>query len=534
VTTQTTPPEVTSLRLANRGPFRVIDSRIAVGGEGAIYKMAEPAGQVLKHYLPQVLARKGDMLAAKVQAMVDNPPDDPTASQGHVSLAWPQALVLDRGGHFAGYLMAWIDTASSVELHMVSNPADRKRGPKTPPWVGGFTWEYLLRVATNLASATQALHDAGYVIGDFNERNVLVRNNALVTLVDCDSMQVPGPSGTSFLCEVFRPEFTAPELLHADLSQQMRTPESDRFALAVHIYQLLMEGRHPFAGMWLHGAGDKPERHKLAELGLFVQKGDKRLTPQAGTPPFGIFTDDVRRLFLRAFVDGAKDPTARPSGLEWYHVLQGLATTLKKCQARPSHRYPGHLGIKCPWCELEKASQVAPVPATRQVSLPPALAPKRQASPPHQAPVWNRPPPAPPPVQPSWPTPLPGGWNQGWIPPANQQVTPPLGVNGPSPINGLPLWLFSVFPALRWILPLLNPQWTLPAGLKPRPGFMTRLRRTVLVTIRVGCVIWIFGALSAMADPTLPLGGRLSSVITLIPAAYVLFSRRVARWLRGG
>jgi DNA-binding helix-hairpin-helix protein with protein kinase domain len=290
--------------------------------------------------------------------------------------------------------MAWIDTASSVELHMVSNPADRKRGPKTPPWVGGFTWEYLLRVATNLASATHALHDAGYVIGDFNERNVLVRNNALVTLVDCDSMQVPGPSGTAFLCEVFRPEFTAPELLHADLSQQMRTPESDRFALAVHIYQLLMEGRHPFAGMWLHGAGDKPERHKLAELGLFVQKGDKRFT-------------------------------------------QGLATTLRKCQAHPSHRYPGHLGIKCPWCELEKASRVAPVPATRQVSLPPALAPKRQAALPHQAPVWNRPPPAPPPVQSSWPPPPPGGWNQGWIPPANQQVTPPPGANGPLPSSNV-------------------------------------------------------------------------------------------------
>jgi hypothetical protein len=42
VTTQTTPPSVPSLRLASRGPFRVIDSRIAVGGEGTIYKMAEP------------------------------------------------------------------------------------------------------------------------------------------------------------------------------------------------------------------------------------------------------------------------------------------------------------------------------------------------------------------------------------------------------------------------------------------------------------------------------------------------------------
>ena len=106
----------------------------------------------------------------------------------------------------------------------------------------------MLRVATNLASAAQALHDAGYVIGDFNERNIMVRKNALVTLVDCDSMQVPSSTGKPFLCEVFRPEFTAPELLHVNLSKQMRTPESDRFPLAVHIYQLLMEGPQSFRG----------------------------------------------------------------------------------------------------------------------------------------------------------------------------------------------------------------------------------------------------------------------------------------------
>jgi hypothetical protein len=386
---------------------------LAEGGEGIIYKLAEPPGQVLKHYLPKVLAGKGPMLAAKIHAMVSNPPEDPTVHLRHCSLAWPLSAVVDTAGAFAGYVMPAIDRESSVELHMVSNPSDRKRSQKAPPWLRGFTWEYLLRVATNLASATQALHDAGYVIGDFNERNVLVRKNALVSLVDCDSMQVPNPGGEPFLCSVYRQEFTAPELLLVNKSQQARTRESDRFPLAVHIYQLLMEGRHPFAGVW-HGSGDKPELHKLATQGLFVQLGDRRLAPQAGTPPFGIFTRDIQQLFTRAFVNGATDPSARPDGLEWHRHLQRLAHTLVTCQHVEAHRYPRHLGTACPWCKLDKGSQVATAPRPSQVPLPPAVSPpwpQHAVSPalhPYQA--ANQYPTAPP-----APT-----WNPGWAPPPSQ------------------------------------------------------------------------------------------------------------------
>ncbi|MDQ3575444.1 MAG: hypothetical protein M3404_11085, partial [Actinomycetota bacterium] len=440
-----TATEVSSLRLASGGPLRVVTPRIAVGGEGTIYQLAEPADQVLKHYLPQVLGEKGATLAAKVQAMVDNPPEDPTRSAGHVSLAWPEAVVLDGAGAFAGYLMPWIDTTSSVELHMVSNPSDRKRSAKAPPWAAGFTWEYLLRAAANLASATQALHDAGYVIGDFNERNVLVRMNALVSLVDCDSMQVPGPGGTLFLCQVGRPEFTAPELVHANFRKDVRHPESDRFALAVHLYQLLMEGRHPFAGVW-HGQGEKPKQHELAERGQFVQKGDRLLTPQTGTPHFGIFSDDVRKLFLRAFVEGATDPAARPNGREWHRSLQALASTLVTCTADPLHRYAGHLGRRCPWCELATTSSVATSRAGTQVPLPPAQAPPPPPPPQRPAPVWRLPPPAPAPQRSmpppaSWPPAPPGGWQQ------HQTATSQGGASGWSTSQGWRFWIGVVLAA---------------------------------------------------------------------------------------
>jgi hypothetical protein len=162
----------------------------------------------------------------------------------------------------------------------------------------------------------------------------------------------------------------------------------------VHVYQLLMEGRHPFAGTW-SGAGDKPERYELAEQGLFVQNGDKRLAPQAGTPPFAIFTDDVRELFNRAFVAGATKPAARPTGLEWHGALHTLAGTLVSCATDPSHRYPGHLS-ECPWCKLGQGPQTV-MGAPVQAALAPAVAPVGTR--PQPAPMWTRPPPAPPPWQ---------------------------------------------------------------------------------------------------------------------------------------
>lgn len=401
------PAAPNSLRLVTGGALRV-GPKLGEGGEGTVYKTVTPANQALKQYAPNVLTdkNKGPMLAAKLQVMVDNAPSDPTLrSLRHVSLAWPRVLVVDGAGHFAGYVMPLIDKKSSVELHEVENPSDRKRS--RTPWLAGFTWEYLVRIAQNLASATQALHDASYVIGDFNERNVYVRMNTLVTMVDCDSMQVPGPSGSPFLCAVYRPEYTAPELLHTNLHKQARTQESDLFPLAVHIYQLLMEGRHPFAGRW-HLKREKPPLSQLAEDGLFAQMGDKRLTPQAGTPPFTILPGEVRELFLRAFVEGAHDPDARPSALEWFHVLRAAADTLVTCKVNNFHRYAGHLH-SCPWCES----------AAHQQPMPPAVTP---------APPTPAPRPAPAPRPPTIFTPPPPTVHQPgpWQPPQWQPSPKPI------------------------------------------------------------------------------------------------------------
>ena len=76
-----------------------------------------------------------------------------------------------------GYVMHRIDTTNSVEIHTVSNPADRTNPlSSAPQWTRNATWSHLVNVAANLCLAVQNVHGVDAVIGDFQERNILVND----------------------------------------------------------------------------------------------------------------------------------------------------------------------------------------------------------------------------------------------------------------------------------------------------------------------------------------------------------------------
>src|SRR5262249_20945180 len=140
------------------------------------------------------------------------PPADPMYGTGHASIAWPveRLLGVDGPRDVVGYLMPRV--ARALPVYEVYNPRSRLR--LSPLFHQG----YLLRTARNLAAAVAALHERDYVVGDLNETNVLVTNQALVTLVDTDSFQVHDPHGDGgggrrvFRCPVGKAEYTPPEL----------------------------------------------------------------------------------------------------------------------------------------------------------------------------------------------------------------------------------------------------------------------------------------------------------------------------------
>lgn len=380
-----------SFRTAS-GRLVTVGKRLAVGGEGEVYAVAAPHGMVLKKYKPEILV-KAPATEPKLHAMTASPPAEwREATSGHVTLAWPAQVVME-GSCFAGFLMPVVDTDTSVELHRIANPSDRRAATGKTAWMRGFTWKYLVHVAANLARATHVLHaSSSVVIGDFNERNILVTSQARVTLIDCDSMQFTASGGKVYVCRVGRPEFTPPELRRADWNKTVRQPSSDLFALAIHIYQLLMEGEHPFRGVW-SGYGEKPSVPDLAEQGTWAHQRRGKLAPRPAAMGIYLLPASIRELFRQAFEDGATSPACRPTARDWQRALDSLADNLRKCYANEEHFYPPHHKT-CPWCEHERRR------ATATTTVTPTL----QAWPTPVSPA----PPRPTPVSPtlSWPTPV--------------------------------------------------------------------------------------------------------------------------------
>lgn len=340
------------LWLISGEPVQLAAALAGVTGEGTVYGVAGRQDWAAKVFHPTLtgLQHKLD----KVAAMIQSPPPGAVQPDGLVVLTWPQQLLVGERGP-VGFVMPRISTATSVELHTISNPSNRAEPmPNAPQWTKNATWGHLVNVAANLCLAVEVVHRVEAVIGDFQERNILVSDTTRVTLVDCDSMQFTDRSGQRFLCAVGRPEFTAPELAGLNLREQAREKPSDLFALAVHIHQLLMAGNHPFLrGQWT-GGGEQPDALTLAISGDWAGGPNSRLRTHPLAPPVTFLPAEVQRYFTRAFTEGARNPSARPTAAEWRGALSRIQLTT--C-ARNLHQIPIGSGT-CPWCAIDEERTV--------------------------------------------------------------------------------------------------------------------------------------------------------------------------------
>lgn len=290
----------------------------------------------------------------KLRLMAAHPPVDPTRGIGHISICWPLKLVFEPPDRFAGFLMPRVDTASCPQLL-------RFVFPKYYPRV--FSWRNQLEIAANLAGAVAALHEAGYVVGDLNLKNIHVTRSCLVTSVDCDSFQVPDPAGGRVLrCPVGVPEYTAPEFQGLSFSEVDRTASSDVFAFSVILCQLLLTGTHPFAG----GSGQTREEN----IGVGDSIFQHHVLPR-GSPSPEVLPPLLLDLLRLCFHDGHRDPSRRPGMKGYAETLQKAREEIQACKSEPErHTYGSHLR-SCPWCEM--ASQYGFDPYRKEPPKPKSL-----------------------------------------------------------------------------------------------------------------------------------------------------------------
>jgi serine/threonine protein kinase len=294
------------------------------GGQAEVFTVEGKGELAAKIYR----SAPGPIERAKLEWMIGHPPASPGLPG--VLIAWPRELLLDDHGRLIGILMPRVE--HGVPLITAFNP--RLRAQKLPH----YQRAHLILVAQRLATLVETMHHSGYVIGDLNESNVLISSAGDVVLIDADSFQVRALRDgkvITYRSPVGKPDYTAPEIQGVSFHTVDRSFEHDRFALAVLIFQLLMDGRHPYAGRWL-GSDDAPTLEKSIRQGNFpYSRPSAVMQPPPQAPTLASLEPGLAALFERAFGATAMSFLDRPSGEEWAVLLSRTTPTAPIRQARP-------------------------------------------------------------------------------------------------------------------------------------------------------------------------------------------------------
>lgn len=311
-------------------------SEIADSGEAKVWRTNHHG------YLAKIYHEPTPERMEKLAVMIAHPPKEPNSHLNHISFAWPNSSLRNPQGDYVGFLMP--EVKGGKELIDVYNPQRRKKLKLE------IDWRFLHTSALNIASLIAALHEAGYVLGDINPKNILVNNRALPSIIDTDSFQVKSPqNGKIHRCLVGFPGYTPPELMGKDFAKIEQTEVHDRFRLALIIYQLLFSGNSPFEGKWT-GAGETPELDERIKRGIWLYSENSLIERVDRTIPLKIVHPAIRECFIKCFNDGYKNPHLRPTAKEWLEALRIGNDRLTVCDRVDSHFYSRTYG-SCYWCD---------------------------------------------------------------------------------------------------------------------------------------------------------------------------------------
>jgi len=289
-----------------------LGERVGTGGEGTVYRLQDTPSEVAKIFEPEKRGEKAD----KVRAMIDRPPIDPTYEhKNRRSIIWPTAIVEDPAtGEFLGYRMPYknLEEQENVQRYARRNLQWDDSEP-----------EVRYKTALNLAIVVDAIHQQGHAMGDMNHQNILVKDG-FVSLIDCDAFHIKGTQRT-YGGDVFFPRYTPPEGRGNTLTAVRR---SDQFGLGIHIFQLLMEGFHPFQATGSAATGGSLDDMINGNRYPYENPCPGKLVPHDMAPEYESLPSAIRGQFSKCFVSGKTQPMVRPMPQTWIDTLEeasGLA-----------------------------------------------------------------------------------------------------------------------------------------------------------------------------------------------------------------
>ena len=326
-----------------------LSDKLTSGGEAEIFDISGNPDLVAKIYKP---GKASPNKERKLVRMIDFPPDISVLKQ----IAWPKDVLYNAGRQFVGFVMPKMNI--NEDLNVIYEYGSTAKYPH-------MLWENRLIIAENLCVVLNCVHEAGHTCGDLNPRNISVDpKTGFIVFLDTDSYHIQDGTNT-YRCDVGIPEY-----LPAEVQLKMRggglasaqlptfSKNTDNFALAIHIFQLLMNGVHPFACAIIPSqvSVTAPQPSDNIIKGAFPFMMD---IPGVKIPVFApkitILPQEMQDLFKRAFIDGHSKPDIRPDSVQWHTALKKLRIDdLKTCGNIPYHQYYKQLQA-CPWCDVNNA-----------------------------------------------------------------------------------------------------------------------------------------------------------------------------------
>jgi len=280
------------------------------GGEGSVYVLNDKHGILVKIYHKEKLNKNRKEYQGKIDTMISI-----KREFENIDVCWPLLSVYDSSGQWIGYAMK--QGKGSPMRYLAHGVAYKKHFPNLDRVI---LLQFLLSFIKNI----ELLHSKNILIGDYNLLNFLCDNtNNKVTMIDCDSYQVK-IKDKFFPCPVGSPDLTPIEHHNKDFKFLKRTLASERFSLAIILFECLMLGRHPYDIV----GGDDPLTN-LRNAHFPYGRGNKGI-PKG--PWYNIWSHmpySIKSLFIQTFKEGVNNPDKRTDVSTWYQEISRYLSEIK-------------------------------------------------------------------------------------------------------------------------------------------------------------------------------------------------------------
>ncbi len=321
----------------DKTPIQIELKPLASGGEGEVFRVvtavANLSNQCAKIYFPNQRTKERE---EKIKFMVQNTPIQQQNSR--FLLCLPTKMLFDKRGKFVGFLMPTAFNGSIQLYELVTTQISKKISNEWHQKYDRTTKQGIenrLKLCTNISIAIHQIHQTrNLVLVDFKPQNILITNDAKVSVIDLDSIQISNGRNVIYPAKVATPEYTPKEAERLNPSVDYIPETWDRFSLAVVFYEILF-GIHPYTSTAGGQYSDISTISEKISKNLFVHGSKKSYL--ITIPPihknYELLPNGLKLLFLSAFENGNQTPTKRPTAESWG---QEITEELKNINIRPN------------------------------------------------------------------------------------------------------------------------------------------------------------------------------------------------------